>query len=117
MPDGVTVIGDFAFRDNTHLTKITIPDSVVSIEQMAFYGCTFLSDVSLPDGLISIGSCAFASCPRLTSLRIPSSVSTFCTDAFNLGETPSPLITLIVPKGSFAEQFCIGLGIQYINSD
>ena len=45
IPNSVTSIGDWAFRDCTDLTSITIPNSVTSIEYGAFAGCTGLKDV------------------------------------------------------------------------
>ena len=45
IPDGVTSIGDYAFRGCTSLTSITIPDSVTSIWYYAFNGCHKLIEV------------------------------------------------------------------------
>ena len=39
IPDGVTSIGDRAFRFHKSLESITIPDSVTSIGDYAFYSC------------------------------------------------------------------------------
>ncbi len=48
VPDGVTEIGDGAFKNCKTLTKITIPDSVTRIGHNAFSGCTSLTSVTLP---------------------------------------------------------------------
>ena len=45
IPDGVTSIGEDAFRGCTGLTSVTIPDSVTSIGRYAFSGCTNLTSV------------------------------------------------------------------------
>lgn len=45
VPETVTEIGAYAFRNNQNLTSITIPKSVKSIGTQAFYFCTKLSDV------------------------------------------------------------------------
>ena len=38
VPEGVTGIGDYAFRENS-LTSIILPKGVTSIGEMAFWGC------------------------------------------------------------------------------
>ena len=49
IPDGVTSIGDYAFRDCKSLTSVGIPDSVTSIGRSAFRGCTSLATVYITD--------------------------------------------------------------------
>ena len=58
IPDGVTEIGDSAFRDCTSLTNITIPDSVTQIENYAFSGCISLTNVTIPDSVTYISDIA-----------------------------------------------------------
>ena len=48
IPDSVTSINSYAFRDCTSLTSIEIPASVTSIGSSAFYGCTSLESITLP---------------------------------------------------------------------
>ena len=45
IPDSVTAIGYFAFRDCSSLTSVTIPDSVTTIRSYAFDGCSSLASV------------------------------------------------------------------------
>jgi glucan-binding YG repeat protein len=45
VPDGVTKIGDGAFKDNTSLVVVTIPDSVTEIASDAFDGCDSLTTI------------------------------------------------------------------------
>ena len=59
IPDSVTTIGGWAFRDCTSLTGVTIPDGVTSIGYGAFYYCTSLTSVTIPDGVTTIGGNAF----------------------------------------------------------
>ena len=40
IPNKVTTIGVYAFRDCSSLTSVTIPNSVTTIEENAFSGCT-----------------------------------------------------------------------------
>ena len=58
----VTSIGDYAFRDRSKLTSVTIPNSVTSIGNNAFEGCSGLTSVAIPNSVTSIGKKAFSGC-------------------------------------------------------
>ena len=73
--DGVTSIGNYAFKDCTLLTSITIPDSVTNIGISAFRGCESLTSVTIPNSVTEIGGNAFSDCTSLTSITIPDSVT------------------------------------------
>lgn len=79
IPDGVTVIGMFAFAraDNgpQYLSSVTIPNSVEIIDAWAFRGCGNLTDVTLPTNLRTLGGCAFEYCGLERAVTIPASVS------------------------------------------
>lgn len=134
IPNSVTSISDYAFRDCTGLTFVTIPNSVTSIGGGAFYGCTGLSAISIPNsvtlidnytfygcgGLTAvtipssitwIGSYVFADCTGLTSITIPNSVTTIGYNAF---KGCSSLTSVSIPNtvtqiGSRAFENCINL--------
>lgn len=59
IPNGVTSIGDFAFRWFSNLVSITIPNSVRTIGYETFYNCTGLISVTVPNSVTSIGENAF----------------------------------------------------------
>ena len=80
--DSVTNIGYSAFENCTGLTSITIPNSVTRIDWYAFYNCTGLTSVTIPDSVTSIGSSAFENCAGLTSVTIPDSVTSIGDYAF-----------------------------------
>ena len=82
IPDGVTIVGDSAFNENTSLTAVVLPDSVVTIGDSAFRSCTGLTELQLPTGITSIGANAFRSCTGLTEIVVPDSVETIGDNAF-----------------------------------
>ena len=81
--DGVTSIGDYAFRGCTGLTSVVIGNSVKSIGEYAFDDCTGLTSVEIPNSVTSIGRYAFWYCSGLTSIEIPNSVTSIGSWAFD----------------------------------
>lgn len=69
--DGVTEIGDFAFRNCTSLTEIVIPESVTTIGMLAFSGCSSLTKIVIPESVTRIGDYAFQYCTSLTEAVFP----------------------------------------------
>ena len=96
IPDSVTSIGIAAFTGCTNLTSITIPDGVTSISQTTFYECSMLTSVTIPDSVTSIGSCAFQDCSSLASITIPDSVTSIGAQAFT---SCSSLTDITIPDG------------------
>ena len=82
LPDGLTSIGDRAFRNCSSLTSVTIPNSVTNIGWYAFSSCSSLTFVTLGNSVTSIGGGAFESCSALTSIAIPNSVTSIGKYAF-----------------------------------
>ena len=62
IPNSITTIGDYAFRDCTSLTSVIIPDSVITIGLQAFAACTTLTNVTIGNSVTSIGNWAFEDC-------------------------------------------------------
>ena len=82
IPDGVTSIGAYAFKDCESLTTIIIPDSVTSIGDGAFEGCTNLTDINIPDSVEDMGENVFNGCSSITSVTIPNGVESIEDYAF-----------------------------------
>lgn len=102
--EGVTGIGDKAFKGYEKLEQISIPNSVTKIGEQAFYKCRSLSQISIPDserergnlafvgsgltsvvipgGVVEIQIAAFANCESLTEVFISDGVTKIGEDTF-----------------------------------
>ena len=113
IPQGIEMIGGFAFSYCTSLTSISIPNSVTSIGDNAFTMCSSLTSISIPDGVTSIKYATFADCISLTSISIPDSVTRISDGAFN----NCPNLTLTVGRNSYAAQYAKENNIPYAYPD
>lgn len=82
IPQGIEIIGNFAFANCASLTSISIPNSVTSIRPGAFCDCSSLTSIPIPNSVTSIGNGAFNDCPSLTSIFIPNSVTSIGHNPF-----------------------------------
>ena len=83
IPNGVTTIGSYTFKDCLSLTSVIIPTSVTSIGANAFSFCSSLTNVTIPNSVNSIGEKAFYSCTNLASVTIGSGVKSMPLDALD----------------------------------
>ena len=85
---------------------MALPEGLVSIEDYAFMECG-LKSVTLPESLQSIGRGVFYEFFEMETIRIPAGVTSIGEDAFNERQT------LIVTKGSYAEEYCVSHNLPY----
>ena len=94
--EGVTHIGDFAFKECRGLTAFNIPDSLQSIGQSAFNYCSALNQsLVFPEGFSSVGPSCFYLCKKVSSLSIPSTLPVIPKDCF---KNCSGLSSLTIPN-------------------
>jgi len=75
LPDGITMIGGYAFSGCTEMTELHIPEGVISIETSAFRYCYALQNPTLPQSLQTLGTFPFYECNAITKLVIPKNVT------------------------------------------
>lgn len=80
--EGVTTIGDNAFKYCSFITAVSLPSSVKLIGEHAFENCNFPS-IELPESLDSIGCKAFSGNEALSSIGIPKGVRYIGVGAFS----------------------------------
>jgi len=96
IPEGITLIPDFAFSDCASLRSVTLPSTLKSIGKYAFQGCRALTSISLPKGLTEIDWYAFDS-TGLTSLPNPWPAG--ITDLPNNAFSQTKLRNIVIPEG------------------
>ena len=72
------------------MTGITIPESVTSIERYAFRNCTGLKSITIPKSVESVGDEAFSGCTALTEVLLEGG-STLTNESF--GEVADKVVT------------------------
>lgn len=106
VPEGIRVIGSYAFENSESLERVILPTTLESIEKRAFYTvynlrevvfqspvrtigegafffCEHLKEAILPEGLEYIGSSAFSECQRLSNVILPDTLKEMESFAFN----------------------------------
>lgn len=65
IPEGISIIPEYAFRNAKNIVSVTIPRGVDRIEKDAFAGCDSLTSVTLGENVTDIADDAFAGCNGL----------------------------------------------------
>jgi hypothetical protein len=111
--DGITSIGNYAFRECSNLSTINIPTSVTRIGEAAFSGCSSLGNITIPKNVSFIGREAFEGCSQLAIVNFNAENCTtpYDDDSYYSTVFPSsPYITVVnignevktIPFGIFA---------------
>ena len=82
LPESVSGIGSYAFKDCVKLTSISIPNAVNYLNYYVFQGCSHLETITIPETMTGFDSGAFSNCSSLTSIIIPESVTSIGSRAF-----------------------------------
>jgi hypothetical protein len=111
IPNNVTLIGESTFENCKSLKSISIPNKVKSIKYGAFNNCTSLKYAVIGNSVDSIGMYAFSNCDSLSSVVIGKNVSYIAPWAFeNYGSLTS--ITCLNPTPPTIDNYTFQ-GVDY----
>lgn len=115
IPDGVEVIGDYAFVRCYNLFSITIPDSVISIGEYAFNECQELESVKISKGVANIGVGAFGQCNGLKKIEVADENASYSSKDNVLFD--KDMNTLLQYPGGISGSYDVPDGVVSINKD
>ena len=103
--NGITSVGDYAFKGLTNVTELYIDETVTVIGKYAFSGMTGLTDIAIENNITEIGEYAFASCTGITDLSLSKRLKTIGDYAFyqceNLDYVSVPSNVTSLGNGAF----------------
>ena len=80
-PEGMTSVGEGAFKDCAGLETVVMSNSMTKLDREVFKGCVSLNNVTLSNQLRSL-TASFQDCSSLQTLVIPASVTSLSTGDF-----------------------------------
>ena len=83
VPSATTIIGKYAFAENTKMTRATLRKNLLIIGDAAFRNCNALATVSIPSTVTYIGIEAFENCSSISAITIPVGVTEINNRAFS----------------------------------
>lgn len=119
LPNGLTSIGNFAFRSCKNLTLTELPDSITSINGYAFAQCTNLALEKLPSELNVINPGVFQMCSNLRITELPANITSIGNYAFHgcsnieITELPDDITSI----GKYAFYSCAKMSISKLPSN
>ena len=115
LEDGITRIGDNAFRELEFLGIVSMTDSVTSIGKRAFMECEELFDIKLSNNITIIPEEAFRDCVYIKEIKIPAKATEIGRYAFRnckkLNTIYLPISLTEVHEEAFFE--CASIGDVY----
>jgi len=83
IPDGVSIIGELAFKDKTEIEKIDFPNTIIEIKESAFERCLNLPYIILPMNVIKIGKKAFSRCYNVGYIEFNDNLESIEAEVFS----------------------------------
>ena len=103
MPNTAVEIGNYAFYQNTKLTKAVIGSNTTLIGSYAFSGCSALERITIPASVTELGRNAFKNCPIVCVIcesETPAKLGSKVFDGADLAAA-----TLVVPNEAAIEAY------------
>ncbi|WP_026909785.1 leucine-rich repeat protein [Patulibacter minatonensis] len=97
VPEGITGIGEAAFKECVKLQRVTLPESLRRIEDQAFRGCSQLREITLGEHVEYVGHSAFRDCIGLERATLANPETTLAGRTF---ENCAKLVEVDLPDAT-----------------
>ena len=114
VPEGVTEIGEWAFRYSEYLTSIHLSDSVTAIGEEAFINCENVTTVTFGAGVTSFARSAFYICYHLENILVDEKNPVYQSIDGNMYSKDGKTF-IRYPEGKTATSFTIPDGVTVID--
>lgn len=94
--DGITSIGESAFKNCSRLNTVTLSDSITAIHRNAFENCSSIEELYIPEKVTEIADSVFSGCEGLKNITLPEMLKTIGDKAFS---GCSGLSEVAIPEG------------------
>lgn len=82
LPQGIKIIGNYAFSRRTNLVLKELPETLTDIYGYAFERCTNLAIKSLPVGITLISTAIFSNCTGITEMTCYGAITEILSQCF-----------------------------------
>ena len=126
LPDTITTIGEYAFRQCRALEKINLPQSLTEIQEYAFADCESLKSAEIPEKVTVLERGIFSNCRSLETVTMTWRVSVIGIQAFagcvNLPEIVIPETVTSIGDAAFGNcekiaEFHLPEGLQALGKE
>ena len=112
--DGITKIGNYAFKDCTLVSDLTLPDGIKEIGYGAFDNCSSLESVSLPASVEKINDAPFYGCTKLSTISVDESNKHYCSDNDGILYNKDKTEIIQYPAGNKSANFSVPYSVTTI---
>lgn len=123
VPNGVEIIGHYAFCCCNDIKAISFPQSLKRIGNNAFEDCENINAVVLPDSVTQLGECCFSGC-EIKDLKLSNSLEIIPACCFTFGCLDDVDIPASVKKieasafsGNYIKEVYLTEGLETIGND
>ncbi|MBQ8015477.1 MAG: leucine-rich repeat protein [Clostridia bacterium] len=107
IPESVTIIYEYAFKNCNNLTNVTIPNGVTNIGNGAFSECYGLVSIAISNAVTNIGDTAFYKCNSLRSITVDEANEYYSSDEHGVLFNKNKTLLIQYPAGNERTDYAV----------